>query len=221
VLRSFLTTASLLLIGCPDGPTEVQPNDAGADVVGFDAECAAGFLGDPARPIDFEFRALRSDGTDNPLHEGDDVALILPPQGGRVVFLGVRATNLDGCAVTLTGAFRDETTKQAVFDKRTVNLNPTGDGWGTSGAPSQTISAARDAYANVPLCPNQWASVDIFDREFVAEVTVEDRAKRKLVKSIKVTPRCAEPENKAECLCICKHGYILGERCDADAGSDG
>ena len=30
-----------------------------------------------------------------------------------------------------------------------------------------------------------------------------------------MTPECGQPENLAECLCICKGGYVLGESCDA------
>jgi hypothetical protein len=213
----LVLVASLFALGCPSS-TPAQP-DSGPPAP--DAECAAGILGDATKDMTFEFRVLHPDGSDNAVEDGGDVALILPPQGGRVVFVGVRATNLDGCAVTLTGALRDEATNQVVFDKRTVNLNPTGDGWGTSGSPTQSISAARDTYANVPMCPNQWATTDIYDHEFKLEVTLEDRAHKKLNKSIKVTPRCAEPGDKlAECLCICKLGYILGEKCDADAGGD-
>ena len=213
----LLAPLAFFALGCPENPP-AQPNDSGPPAP--DAECAAGVLGDVTKDIAFDFRVLHIDGTDNPVNDGEDVALILPPQGGRVVFVGVRATNLDGCAVTLTGAIRDETSNQAVFDKRTVNLTATGDGWGTSGAAVQSISAAREAYANVPLCPNQWATTDIFDHEFKLEVTLEDRAKRKLMKSIRVTPRCAEPDKRAECLCICKQGYVLGEKCAADAGGD-
>jgi hypothetical protein len=213
----FALLLPFALCGCPSEPL-APPNDAAPPAP--DAECAAGVLGDTTKPIDFEFHVLHVDGTDNPVQDGGDVALILPPQGGRVVFVGVRATNIDGCALTLTGALRDETSAQIVFDKRTVNLNTTGDGWGTSGAASQSISAARDTYANVPMCPNQWATTDVFDHEFKLEVTLEDRAHRKASKAIHVTPRCAEPDKKAECLCLCKHGYVLGESCDTDAGGD-
>jgi hypothetical protein len=219
VLRFAITcSVALFALGCPDGnPVVPPPADGGPEV---DAACPSGVLGDATKDIDFELRVVHADGTDNPINDGEDIPLILPPQGGRVVFVGVRATNIDSCDLTLTGAIRDETSNQVVFDKRTVNLNPTGDGWGTSGAPTQSISAAREKYANVPMCPNQWATSDIFDHEFKLEVTLEDRAHRKLMKSIRVTPRCAEPDKKAECLCLCKLGYVLGEKCDADAGGD-
>ncbi len=207
----------LAVAGCPT-PSPVEPADA--EPPPLDDDCGIGFLGDPNKPVEFDFRVLRVDGTDVALNEMDDVALIFPPQGGRVVFVGVRATNIDGCGVQLTGAVRDETTKQVRIDARTVNLIPSGDGWGTSAPPSQTISAARDTYSNVPLCPNQWASTHVFGREFQLEVTLKDRAKRTRTKTIRVTPRCNEPDKIDECLCICKLGYILGEDCTKDGGGD-
>ena len=197
--------------------------DVSADA-GHDApqpECAAGFLGDPVKSPEIELRAIRADETDAPLKEGDDVALIFPPQGGRVVFVGVRATNVNGCGVQLSGAVTDPQTKQVRIDARTVNLNATGDGWGTSGVAMQSVSAAIANYSNIPLCPNQWSATDVFDHVYELEVTLKDRERRSVTKAIHVTPRCAEPTNLDECLCICKVGYVLGEACGAtDGGAD-
>lgn len=214
--RSFTFVATAILLGCSSNSVSSTPDAAPPQV---DADCPVGVLGDTSMPIEFEFRVLHVDGSDAPLADGDDVPLVFPPQGGRVIFVGVRAKNIDGCGVQLTGALRDMSNGQVRIDSRTVNLIPTGDGWGTSAPPSQSISSARDTYSNVPVCPNQWATSDVFDHEFILEVTVEDKEKRKLTKSIKVTPRCAEPDKLAECRCICKVGYVLGEQCaDVDSG---
>ena len=220
--RLFVIVAAATLCACP--ASTPATSDAGPIV--SDGGCGVGFLGDPSKDIDFEFRALRADATDAPLADGADLALIFPPQGGRVAFVGVRATNVDPCSLQLTGALRDEATQQVRVDARTVNLIPSGDGWGTSAPASETISAARDSYSNVPLCPNQWASSDVFDHEFQLEITIRDRLKRTMTKTIKVTPRCAEPDRAVECRCLCKLGYVLGEACGAedagpiDAGGD-
>ncbi|MBC7052244.1 hypothetical protein G6O46_24860, partial [Salmonella enterica subsp. enterica serovar Enteritidis] len=104
--------------------------------------------------------------TDVPLNDGDDLAIVFPPQGGRVAFVGVRAINLDGCGVQVTGALRDLGSRQVRVDGRTVNLRKEADGWGTTGQGTTTNledSAAIGDYSNVPLCPNQWAEVDVFD----------------------------------------------------------
>ncbi len=214
---------ALMLAGCPGGGDATPATDAGAEA-GPDApsDCPAGFLGDPTKDIQIELRALRADGTDVALNDGDDLAIVFPPQGGRVAFVGVRALNLDGCGVQVTGALRDLGSRQVRVDGRTVNLHKEPDGWGTTGQGTTTNiedSAAIGDYSNVPLCPNEWADVDVFDQPFEVEVQVKDRAKKSATKVIKVTPRCAEPGAKeTACRCLCKHGYVLGETCGEDAG---
>ncbi|GAC1546919.1 MAG: hypothetical protein NVS3B10_10840 [Polyangiales bacterium] len=157
--------------------------------------------------------ARGADGRSSKVNDGDDVALTFPPQGGRVIFAGVRATNLDPCAVKLSGALRDETSLNVRVDTRTVNLKPTGDGWGAS------LDTDISSFSNVPTCPNQWADTDVFDHEFELTLTVTERGGRTATQTLKVKPRCAEPAREAECRCICKRGYVLGESCAGpDAG---
>ena len=230
LLRRILVLAALgapaaLLGGCPSGD-DVGPVDAGRDTaIDSQSVCPAGFLGDPAKEPMIELRALKADGTDVPLNDGDDLAVIFPPQGGRVAFVGVRAINLDGCGVQITGALRDLSTLQIRADGRTLNLDREPDGWGTSGHGTTAKiedSALIGNYSNIPLCPNQWASANIFDHTFELEVQVQDRRKKLVSKKIKVTPRCAEPGAKeTACRCLCKLGYVLGETCGEDAGIDG
>lgn len=228
LLAVVAVPAALLLAGCPGGDGAPQ-GDAGPDSAVVDAPsfpCDAGFLGDPAQSPIIELRALKADGTDVPLNDGDDLAVIFPPQGGRVAFVGVRALNLDACGVQITGALRDPSTQQLRADGRTLNLDREPDGWGTSGHGTTAKieeSALIGNYSNIPLCPNQWASTNVYDTTFELEVLVVDRGKRQVSKTIKVTPRCAEPGDKeVACRCLCKKGYVLGEACgESDAGSDG
>jgi hypothetical protein len=218
-----IALAAIALAGCPGGDDTQPVVDAGPEAApDSPTDCPAGFLGDPAKEIQIELRALHADGSDHPLNDGDDLAIIFPPQGGRVAFVGVRAINLDGCGVQVTGALRDLGSRQVRIDGRTVNLRKEPDGWGTTGQSTMTNiedSAAIGDYSNIPLCPNQWADVDVFDHAFEVEVQVKDRRKKSATKVIKVTPRCAEPGAKeTACRCLCKKGYVLGESCGEDAG---
>jgi hypothetical protein len=200
------------LAGCPGTDPDPPPD-----------ECAAGFLGDRNKEPVIELRAIGVDGTSAPIGDGDDVALILPPQGGRVSFIGIRATNLEACGLQLIGAIRDLSSRRVMVDGRTLNLNATGDGWGTTGTASTDLSdvASISNFANVPICPNQWADTDAFDQPFEIEVRLTDKSGRKATKTARVVPRCAEAKNRDECLCICKRGYVLGQVCaPSDAGSD-
>ena len=224
-----LCASPLALLGCPNDDPATAP-DAGVDAAAdafeepLPATCDAGFLGDPSKDPEVEIRALTADGTDVALNDGDDVAMLFPPQGGRVLFVGVRALNIDACGIQVTGALRDLTTRQVMADGRTLNLEKEADGWGTSGHGTTVDfedSAQIGNYSNVPVCPNNWASVDIFDQPFELDVLVVDRQKRQVSKSIHVTPRCAEPGAKeTACRCLCKQGYVLGQTCGEDAGTD-
>ena len=208
--------------GCPEDEIP-SPADGGSDAP-LTSVCPTGYLGDPEADAIIELRALRADGTDVPLNDGDELALVFPPQGGRVAFVGVRALNVDGCGMQIVGALRDPVTKQIRLDGRTVNLRREPDGWGTTGRGTTTNiedSAEIGDYSNVPLCPNQWADQDIFDQRFELEVVITDRRKKTTTKKIEVVPRCSEPGEKAiACRCLCRSGYVLGETCGEDAGVD-
>jgi hypothetical protein len=81
------------------------------------------------------------------------------------------------------------------------------------------VSAAISNFANIPVCPNEWASTNVYGNAYGLEVTIQDRGGRQLTKKIKVTPQCGEPTNLDECLCECAAGYILGQPC-GDGGVD-
>ena len=98
---------------------------------------------------------------------------MFPPQGGQVIFVGIRATNVDGCALQLTGALRDLATQEVRVDSRTVDLIPRGDGWGVSGMRDIGLGVAN--FANVPVCPNEWSSTNIYGTVYGLEVTAQDR----------------------------------------------
>jgi len=211
LVSTALVTSSLALAlfagGCP---SETEPSGSTGP-----STCALPFLGDPSKDPEIELIARGADGVSSPISDGGEVAMIFPPQGGRVIFAGVRATNIDPCAVKITGALRDLDNMQVRLDARVVNLDPTGDGWGRSD--DNDIST----FSNVPVCPNQWASKDIYNGEFELTVAVTDRRDRRVTKAVRVVPTCAESMRLEECLCICQAGYVLGQVCDNDGGVGG
>ena len=209
ILGIAAASGALLLLsagasGC--GPDPTPPVDAGTDVhVG----CDLPFIGDPEKATEIELIALKADYTSMLIAEGDSVALLFPPQGGRVIFAGVRARNIDPCGIQLSGAVRDLDTAQLRVDSRTVNLADRGDGW--AGSSDADIAS----FANVPMCPNQWSKTNIHGTKYDLEVSITDRTQHKTTKKVSVVPACAEPDNEAECTCICKGGYVLGETCSS------
>ncbi len=177
--------------------------------------CTAGFLGDAAAAPQFDFQVLTASGSVLALADGGAVPMLPPLQGGMVVYAGVRATNVDGCALQITGSLRDQTNQKVVLEMRTIDLEPTGDGWGASAAPGAFASTAN--FANIAACPNQWSATDLYGHAYALTVTIVDRGDRTLTRTIQVTPEC-DPLSQDECLCICKAGYMLGVPCVPDAG---
>ncbi|MEW5854939.1 MAG: hypothetical protein AB2A00_39550 [Myxococcota bacterium] len=209
-LLALLLPLALMGNTCPTSTPD--PPDASTSSSGGGG-CRLSPLGDPSQPMEMEVVALQPSGTSVPLHDGDDVSLIFPPQGGRVIFLGVRATNIDPCAARLSGSVKDLTTGQVRVDVRTVNLKDLGGGFG--GSSDSNIAT----FANVPMCPNQWASTAVYDQPFQLEVSLRERnTGREKKVQMNVTPRCNEPGMEEECLCICKDDYVLGETCEPDGG---
>lgn len=208
--RLFAMAGALLAaLGCstpaPDGPANPY-------------QCKVGFIGVEGGAPDFDIQVLLADNTVAILQDGGVVPMLLPPQGGRVIFVGVRATNVDGCALQLTGALRDLASGRVSVDSRTINLTSTGDGWGASGT-ATSISGAIANFSNVRACANDWSQTDLDGHAFGLEVTIVDREKRTLTKRLQVTPECGQPDNLGECTCICRAGYMLGQAC-SDGGRE-
>lgn len=198
--------SAVALGGCP-----VDSPDPGTDA----PACTLPFIGDATKSMTLEIIARDAAGRSSKVTEGGDVAIVYPPQGGRVIFVAARVTNVDPCAVKLSGVLRDLTTGQVRLDIRTVNLVPTGDGFGSA------LDADLSSFSNVPVCPNQWATDDVDDKPYELQVTVTDKSGRTATQKTKVVPRCAEPEREVECRCICRKGYVLGQACTpSDAGPD-
>jgi hypothetical protein len=140
------------------------------------------------------------------LADDGELPILMPPGGGRVGYVGVRARRLDPLEAQLKAVLRDPASGAVRFDTRIVNL--TADG-GEARSDEREIAT----FSNIPLCPNQWSSADVFDRAYELEVMVTERTGRRASVALRVTPRCAEPEREAACKCMCKHGYDLGEPC--------
>jgi len=166
-------------------------------------------VGDPGAPLAIRAVVLGADLTPVLAADGARVALMRPPQGGRVVYAGVEAQNLDACKpANIVGALRDPAT-HAVYglEGRPVVLAPGGDGWAEAGEQQPS------SYANVAVCPNQRSSRDIDETHYELYLKLTDGAARFAETTVDVVPFCAEPDNLEECRCICKTGYVLGESC--------
>ncbi len=208
---------ALALAACSTA-SAAPPSDDGGDAA---PTCAAGILGDADGEPMLQITTPddSSDGGANlVVADGGNVVLAFPPQGGRVIFVGARATNIDACGVQMTGILRDPNSQEVRIDERTVNLVSTGDGWGTSTLPNVPADAQLANYSNIPVCPNGWASTALFDAPFELVLTLQDQRGKMVSASVMVTPRCPDDSIEPSCRCICALDYVLGSSC-ADAGA--
>jgi hypothetical protein len=184
--------------------------------------CTEGFLGDASAPIAFDITAVNASYDSVDLADGGTISLIQPSQGGRVLFVGVRATNVGACNLTLTGALRDRKSQQVRFDTRPINLVPTGDGWGVTGQIGEDVSGLVSNFANVPACSNTWSTTNVNGSVYDLDVTLMDQGGRMLEKTIQVTPVCDTPGQEAiDCACLCRANYSAQDECPvADGGAD-
>jgi len=201
-LLSFVTTISLS--ACSTPPSN-PPSDDGGIIGG----CTLPYVGDPNAEMELNVVALGPDVKLVPIEDGSDIPLVFPPQGGRVVFAGVRARNVNPCGVRLSGALRDPVSKQVRLDTRIINLQVADDGYGQSDV--------KDifTFANISACPNQWSDQDLMDVPYELTVSLTDKDERKTTKVWQVIPRCDEPGQIERCRCECDSEYVLGMACSS------
>jgi hypothetical protein len=193
-----LAVLALAAAGCPQKPVK----------------CQEPFAGDPSQPLEAE-AVLDVNGQLVDVAAGQVVDVEPPPQGGYVVYAGVRARNLDPCGVYQRAQFRDAATLAAVpdLDGRNSDLHATGDGWWAPGSLSDFSSLP-----NVPVCPDHTGGTPL-GRRLVLEVTVTDRGGRSArVTSPAVTLRCPPGPCFADCTCTCAAGYVEGACSNVDGG---
>jgi hypothetical protein len=192
-----------LATSCTSSDTGPEPVDAGVEPP---VEC---FFGDPSEEPVAELVHRVGIGAEL-LTEGGDVDMILPPQGGKVILVGVRAKNVNLCAVGVSAAVRDTCDGGLLTrEGRGISLVAGDDGWAYPANPD-----LLDNYANVAMCPNRASSRDIDGYPYEIEVRLTDQLTRKnVLLTMGIVPRCNEANVLAECECTCDNEYELGIDC--------
>ncbi|NUP13730.1 MAG: hypothetical protein HOW73_47445 [Polyangiaceae bacterium] len=221
-MRVFaLALLAIATAGCPEDPPDGTGGAGGGG--GPPNTCTVGFLGDENAEPELEAFFFGADEADHPITDASVLDLIEPPQGGRIIFVGARARNVDGCGVVLTASLRDPTTNQIRFDTRSANLIVEDDGWGTVKPTDLSV------YSNIPACQNSWSAQTLYEDGYRLEVKLVDSAGRVAEKSFDVHAQCTElsqarpsgPDVLDECLCICREGYQIGDTCEEGGGGAG
>jgi hypothetical protein len=196
--------ASLAMLGC------------GGDSM----SCNLPYAGDSTRPIEatafvLDVSADESMVTPIEVHDGDAAPLIIPQQGGFVVFAGLRLKNLSPCKVTITGEFLDDTGTSALTnrDSRQTDLVPStaGGGWYES-----KDLVALSTVPNIPVCPN-FLGTNVADVPAILKLTATDRSGKTVTVTTHVSPSCQHPDTRPFCQCTCGANYFPG-KCSLDGG---
>jgi len=149
------------------------------------------------------------DGMLAPVSDGDTLPLIVPPQGGEVLVVGVRALNIDGCPLTMsTSLVVPQSGVVAAFERRPVTLQPAADGWLEPKNPAGLAN-----FANVAACPIAALGQAVDGEPYQLTVAIEDQAGRQGQASATVVPTCAQSAAPATCQCLCGADYVLGTPC--------
>jgi hypothetical protein len=206
-------TVAVALAGC-SGVDDVVVDAAAVidgDLTDAPIDARSCPVGDPAQPL--EVVPIASDLSDEiEITDGAVVGLIRPDQGGKVIFVGVKARNFDPCQrqLYLTGALIAPATGQVIaLEQRPVRLDPGADGWG------HPYTLYYDL-ANVPACPNAATTVDIDRSTWRLELRLDEGETRSVTVTRSVMPRCLRPEQQADCECECDSDFVLGEACPVD-----
>jgi hypothetical protein len=189
-------------------------------------------LGDPDAEAELELVYRTVDGRIAVLEDGGDVPMILPPQGGKVMLIGVRARNVTQ-QLQINAGIRDFCTERFIHrEGRSVRLvegtpllAPLG-GLPEAGAPGPRerpidvwgypeFSADLLNYANIPVCPTFTSLRDGDDQPYALELRAteqrrpgEERA-RSHVLTATIVPVCAQPEIEEDCRCECDADFVL------------
>jgi hypothetical protein len=203
-----LASAGALALAIAQGCS--SPSDAPSGAGGSSGmRCTATFAGDPDAGVEVAPGLVVSNAF-SPLHEGDAVPLVTPPQGGHVAFIAARARNVAPCGLSLKATLRSPRTGLiAAEEERTIDYAEIPDSGGWAEPPLDDITNV----ANIPACPDYGAE-SVVDATYTLVVTVTDKGGRVGQTSLTVVPRCEQTDDYdiAACRCECSANYVLG-RC--------
>lgn len=191
----------LVLMAACSSPSATPPDpDAAIDSASPDTSQVA-------PEIEILYRS--GDGMATPCAPDAPVPLTLPPQGGFVLLVGLRAKHLDPMSINVTASIRDTVSDQLLsVEQRPVTLVMGSDGWAMPDMPDSLFN-----WANLPACPLASATRDVFGQPYVLRIAVEDESGAKADAKLTIVPTCEAGSAGDLCRCQCKQGYKLGDPC--------
>jgi hypothetical protein len=166
---------------------------------------------DPSSAPELRILYRGADGNVQEARAMDAVPLLAAPQGGRILLVGVRARNVQGCNVELSSALVDSPRNSVVsLEKRPIVLEMGADGWLSPKRPT-----ASSNYSNLPGCPRSDLTRPVDGEVYQLRVSLVDSKGRTAVASLDVIPTCSG--DVETCRCECSTDFNLGGGCSRDA----
>jgi hypothetical protein len=157
------------------------------------------FVGDASRPVELKVVHRDENAMIVETAPGARVPLIQPPQGGKVLFIGARARNLDGCPAHVRASLYDPSTNAVAFQEaRDVILKATSDGWLEPDLPNEV-----DNYANIAVCPPPNPARNVDGERYRLELEISDDKARTQATTLDIIPYCGEAAIVDRCHCEC------------------
>jgi hypothetical protein len=174
-------------------------------------------VGDLSQPVEMQVVHRTSSGVAAPLEDGATIALVNPPQGGKILLIGVRVKNVDLCNATVQVAMKDLVTgRVAGIERRPVAWRIAADGFAEPAQPNEISD-----YANVPVCPNANIAQDIDGNPWELEVRFYDKDSNPTEQTLTITPTCAEDFDPTLCMCECAMDFGTACECEVPIGDGG
>jgi len=140
---------------------------------------------------------------------GAQLALVRPPQGGYVVFVGARVTGFAApTTVELTGLLKNGATVISQ-DARTVTLQQAPDDANVWIPDLRSITTV----SNIAVCPSN-STTDRVNASFTLEVQVLDRATGRMGVADQTTQLvCTQSDATVQqnCVCECQGNFMVGK----------
>jgi hypothetical protein len=198
-----LLLVALVPLACKHAPSQ---HDGGIKTCPF---------GDQSKPIELHLVARDNNGGLLDITESSTVPLLLAPQGGYVAFVGVRATNLDGCGLQLSASIRDDacTKKLLTLETRPVDLTAGANGLAEPESPVDLFN-----FANLASCPIAGLDRPVDGPIYLLHAAVMDHAGKMGEVQAHVTLSCM---GDMLCECACSNHVQLGSRCSSPPADSG
>lgn len=178
---------------------------------GADSAPASPDGGAPAQKLSVRAAVFHGEGQPlTALEEGGVLPLVVPPQGGHVVFVGALIEGARTDYVKLTSTLTEPSGKLLASDARTVALEVDPE----QPTRKRTRIVSYTQQSNLTLCPNYAPrAVDGQTAHLTVEVSeLYVDAPTPVKTELDVTPTCpANGADSAACACECGASYVLGK----------